>query len=159
MGGELLDIGGKLVNQASILLVEDDANDAELVVRALHQLSIASDIIVLGDGQAALDYLFGAGEYADRDTDTQPQLILLNLNLPGMGGIEVLKYLRENDITRRIPIVILSQTTEKQDLLDCHNLGVNSYIQKRVSSDDFIETIHQLGMYWMLLNVAPPQGS
>lgn len=145
------------MDNPELLIIEDDTDDAELILLALRRNAVHCKVTVLRNGEAALDYLFGEGEYVHRNTSVQPKIILLDLKLPGISGVEVLKRLRENKITRRIPIVVLTSSVEKQDLLDCHNLGVNSYIQKEVNTEDFTETIRQLGTYWTSLNVAPPQ--
>lgn len=140
-----------------ILLVEDNPDDAALTLRALEKNDIANDMVkIAGNGVEALDYLFGTGEYAGRDTTTQPQLILLDLKMPKMDGIEVLRRLRQDDRTRLLPVVVLTSSDEKEDIVKIYNLGANSYIRKPVDFDEFTEAVRQLGVYWLRLNMVPP---
>jgi len=140
-----------------ILLVEDNPDDAALTLRALEKNDIASDMVkTANNGVEALEYLFGTGEYAGRDTAAQPQLILLDLKMPKMDGIEVLRRLRQDDRTRLLPVVVLTSSDEKEDIVKIYNLGANSYIRKPVDFDEFTEAVRQLGVYWLRLNMVPP---
>ncbi len=138
-----------------ILLVEDNPDDRILTVRALKQHNISNQIQEVKDGQEALDYLFGEGEYAGRDTSIQPQIILLDLKLPRVDGLEVLQRIRADSRTRRLPVVILTSSNEQQDRVSSYDLGANSYVRKPVDFNEFIEAARQLGMYWLMLNEAP----
>lgn len=140
-----------------ILLVEDNPDDAALTLRALEKNDIVNDMVkVASNGVEALEYLFGAGEYDGRDTTLQPQLILLDLKMPKMDGIEVLRRLRQDDRTRLLPVVVLTSSDEKEDIVKIYNLGANSYIRKPVDFDEFTEAVRQLGVYWLRLNMVPP---
>ncbi len=141
-----------------IMLVEDDPDDEALALRALKQNNILNEVVVAHDGTEAMDYLFGTGAYAGRDTSVMPQVILLDLKLPKMDGLEVLRRLRADERTKLLPIVILTSSDEEQDVIDSYNLGANSYIRKPVSFTQFVEAVRQLGLYWLLLNETPPQG-
>ena len=137
-----------------ILLVEDNPDDRILTVRALKQHNISNEIKEVKDGQEALDYLFGEGEYAGRDTSIQPQIILLDLKLPKVDGLEVLQRIRADSRTRRLPVVILTSSNEQQDRISSYDLGANSDVRKPVDFSEFIEAARQLGMYWLMLNEA-----
>jgi CheY-like chemotaxis protein len=139
-----------------ILLVEDNADDVDLTLRALRKNKIANDVIVVRDGVEALDYLFAAGQYAGRDPAALPQLVLLDLKLPRLDGLQVLERVRANPKTRLLPIVILTSSTEQRDLLTGYTLGANSYIRKPVDFEQFVDAVHQLGLYWLVLNQRPP---
>ncbi|HEC05647.1 MAG TPA: response regulator [Thiolapillus brandeum] len=143
------------MTQKTLLLVEDNPDDEALTLRALHKHNIANKIIVARDGQEALDYLFGKGDFADRDTAQLPQVILLDLKLPKVDGLEVLQQLRSNPQTRAVPVVILTSSNEEQDLIRSYELGANSYVRKPVDFEQFIEAARQLGLYWMVLNEVP----
>ena len=145
------------MNEKIILLVEDNPDDEELTLRALKRQKITNEIIVVRDGQEALDYLFGAGAYAGRDTRIQPQVVLLDINLPKVSGLDVLKLLRADERTRMLPIVILTSSTEERDLTAAYKNCVNSYIRKPVDFDQFTEAVRQLGLYWLILNESPPK--
>lgn len=138
-----------------ILLVEDNPDDRILTVRALKQHNVYNEIKEVKDGQEALDYLFGEGEYAGRDTAIQPQIILLDLKLPKVDGLEVLQRIRADSRTRRLPVVILTSSNEQQDMISSYDLGANSYVRKPVDFNEFIEAARQLGMYWLMLNEVP----
>jgi len=144
------------MNSGTILLVEDNPSDVELTQRALALNRIANPLMIVEDGEAALDYLFGEGAFAGRDVGRPPALTLLDLNLPKIDGIEVLRRLRADPRTRRLPVVILTSSKEQQDLAAGYDLGVNSYIRKPVDFQQFTEAIRQLGLYWLVLNEAPP---
>ena len=139
-----------------ILLVEDNPDDEELTMRALKKNNISNEIIVARDGAEALDYLFARGKYSKRDTSIMPQLILLDLKLPKIDGIEVLKEIRSDDRTKLLPVVILTLSKEQQDLVDGYSSGANSYIRKPVNFKEFVEAVGQLGLYWLVLNESPP---
>jgi CheY-like chemotaxis protein len=139
-----------------ILLVEDNPDDEALAIRALKRHHIGNEIVVARDGVEALDYLFGTGLYADRDVTNQPSVILLDLKLPRVDGLEVLRRLREDVRTRFLPVVILTTSSEEQDVINSYSLGCNSYICKPVDFVQFSEAIRQLGMYWLLMNESPP---
>lgn len=139
-----------------ILLVEDNPDDEALAIRALKRHHIGNEIVVAHDGVEALDYLFGTGAYADRDMAVKPTVVLLDLKLPRVDGLEVLRRIRENDVTKLLPVVVLTTSSEEQDLLDSYSLGCNSYIRKPVDFLQFSEAIRQLGMYWLLMNEPPP---
>ncbi|HEY9639517.1 MAG TPA: response regulator [Coleofasciculaceae cyanobacterium] len=143
-------------NDKTILLVEDNPDDEALAIRALKRHHIGNQIVVARDGVEALDYLFGIGQYAGRDLSLKPTVILLDLKLPRIDGLEVLRRLREDERTKLLPVVVLTTSTEEQDVLNSYNLGCNSYIRKPVDFVQFSEAIRQLGMYWLLMNELPP---
>jgi CheY-like chemotaxis protein len=140
-----------------ILLVEDSATDEELTLRALKKAKISNPVVVARDGAEALDYLFGRGLYAGRDTRDAPQVILLDLKLPRMGGLEVLRCIRADENTKLLPVVILTSSREDKDLLAGYSSGANSYIVKPVDFVQFSEAVRQLGLYWLVLNQRPPE--
>jgi two-component system, response regulator len=139
-----------------ILLVEDNPDDELLTLRALRKNKITTEVVVAHDGVEALDYLFGEGSYAGRDTSVMPQLILLDLKLPRIDGLEVLRRLRSDERTRLLPVVILTSSREQQDMLVGYGLGANSYIRKPVNFEQFVRAVEQLKRYWLILNEAPP---
>jgi CheY-like chemotaxis protein len=139
----------------TILLVEDNVDDEELTVRALKRNNLANNLVVVRDGVEALDYLFGTGAYAGRNMALLPGLILLDLKLPKLDGLEVLRRLRANERTRRLPLVVLTSSNEEQDLIKSYDLGANSYVRKPVDFNQFTESVRQLGMYWLMLNEVP----
>lgn len=139
-----------------LLLVEDNPDDEELTLLAFEQSAIANEVVVAHDGVEALDYLFSTGMYADRNPSLMPALILLDLQLPRINGLEVLQRLRADNRTKLIPVVILTTSNEQQDLINSYSLGCNSYIRKPVDYDQFITAVQQLGMYWLLINEPPP---
>ncbi len=143
-------------NNKIILLVEDNPDDKALAIRALKRNHISNEIIIANDGVEALDFLFGIGIYAGRDISIKPTVILLDLKLPRIDGIEVLRRLRKDDRTKLLPVVVLTTSSEEQDMLDSYSLGCNSYIRKPVDFTQFSEAIRQLGMYWLLINEPPP---
>ena len=142
-----------------ILLVEDNPDDVALTLRALKKNNITNEVVVARDGVEALDYLFATGSYAGRDISVMPAVILLDLKLPKMDGLEVLQRLRTDGRTGLLPVVILTSSQEEQDLINGYSLGANSYIRKPVDFAKFIEAVGQLGLYWLLLNEPPPSGS
>jgi two-component system, response regulator len=139
-----------------ILLVEDNPDDELLTLRALRMNNVLNKVVVARDGVEALDYLFGTGKYSGRDTTVMPQLILLDLKLPKIDGLEVLKRLRADERTQLLPVVILTSSREQQDMLDGYGLGANSYVRKPVNFEQFVQAIEQLKLYWLILNEAPP---
>lgn len=141
---------------AKILLVEDNPDDVALTLRALKKSNIANEIVTVGDGAEALDYFFGTGRFAGRNTREQPGLVLLDLKLPKVGGLEVLERIRADDRTSLLPVVILTSSKEQQDLVHGYQLHCNSYIRKPVDFTQFAEAIRQMGLYWLVLNEAPP---
>ena len=138
-----------------ILLVEDNNDDVELTLHALRHERLANRIHVARDGVEALDFLFCRGESADRSIGQQPRLVLLDLKLPKVDGLEVLKQIKEDARTKTIPVVVLTSSKEERDLVSSYRLGVNSYIQKPVDFDQFRDTVKQLGLYWLVVNQAP----
>jgi CheY-like chemotaxis protein len=145
------------MSDRTILLVEDNPDDIELARRALRNNNIGNRLVVAQDGVEALDYLFGTGKYAGRDTHDLPVVVLLDLKLPKVDGLDVLKKLRAENLTKRLPIVILTSSKEEQDLLNGYNFGANSYIRKPVDFSQFTEAVRQLHLYWMVLNEPPPE--
>lgn len=140
----------------TILLIEDNPSDIALTQRAFEKIRLANNIVVAEDGQEALDYLFGDGSLAGRDPNDLPALVLLDLKLPKISGLEVLRRIRANPTTHRLPVVVLTTSTQERDLADSYDLGVNSYISKPVDFKQFAAAIEQLGFYWLVLNEPPP---
>ena len=140
-----------------ILLVEDNADDEALTLRALRKNNIGNRVVVVRDGAEALDFLFCTGAYAERDPHDKPQVILLDLKLPKVDGMEVLRRIRAEPSTRILPVVILTSSKEEQDVVNSYMIGVNSYVRKPVDFVQFVEAIRQLGLYWLVLNEAPPR--
>lgn len=140
-----------------ILLVEDNPDDEMLTRMALEENHLLNEIVVAHDGVEALDYLFGRGAHAGRDPNDMPQVVLLDLKLPKLNGLDVLRALRADDRTKLLPVVILTSSNEEKDLLDGYRLGANSYVQKPVDFLQFTEAVKQLGLYWLLLNESPPR--
>jgi len=141
-----------------ILLVEDNPRDEALTLRALKKSNIVNKVVVARDGVEALDYLFGTGTFADRDPTEVPQLVLLDLKLPKVDGLEVLKKLRATETTRRLPVVVFTSSSEDEDMLKSYDFGANSYVRKPVDFEQFMEATRQLGLYWLVLNEAAPVG-
>lgn len=138
----------------TILLVEDNADDEALTVRAIKKSGIANDIVIARDGQEAVDWLFGEGTYQNRDTTHQPQLVLLDLNLPKLDGEQVLQRVRNDSRTKHLAVVILTTSNEQKDKIRTYNSGANSYVRKPVDFNQFSEVVRQLGLYWLVLNEA-----
>lgn len=138
-----------------ILLVEDRQADVDLTLRAFRKSGIANQVVVVRDGEEALDYLFASGTHAGRDTDLMPEVLLLDLNLPKIDGLEVLRRIRGDPRTRRLPVVILTSSIEQQDLIASYDLGANSYVRKPVDFEQFVKAGTQLGLYWLVLNELP----
>ena len=139
-----------------ILLVEDNPRDEALTLRALKKSNIVNDVIVAHDGVEALDYFFGTGSHIGRDTTVMPQLVLLDLKLPKLGGLEVLKKIRADERTRRLPVVVFTSSSEEEDMIKSYELGANSYVRKPVDFEQFVEATRQLGLYWLVLNQSAP---
>jgi two-component system, response regulator len=144
-----------MMTEKTILLVEDNADDEKLTVRALKKNNVMNHVVIARDGVEALDYLFGTGAYAGRDVRDQPALILLDLNLPKLDGLEVLRRLRAGESLRGLPVVVLTSSKEQRDLTTSYKLGANSYIRKPVDFNQFVEAVKQLGTYWLMLNEVP----
>jgi len=139
-----------------ILLVEDNPDDAILTLRTLKQHHISNEVVVASDGTEALDYLFATGKFAGRDSGRMPVIVMLDLKLPKIGGLEVLECIRKDSRTRLLPVVVLTSSDEERDLVESYKLGANSYVRKPVNFVRFRESMHQLALYWLLLNEAPP---
>ena len=140
-----------------ILLVEDNADDLELTLRAFRKSKIMNEIVVARDGVEALDYLLATGAHAGRDSKSNPVVVLLDLKLPKIGGLEVLKRMRTEERTRRTPVVVLTSSGEEKDILSSYDLGANSFVRKPVDFEQFIEAAQQLGLYWLVMNQGPPR--
>ena len=143
------------MNTKIILLAEDNPDDVQLTLRALKKSNILNEVVVAQDGVEALDYLSGTGKYAGRDTNILPQVILLDLKMPKMDGLEVLHRIRGDERTKLLPIVVLTTSSEDRDRVESYKLGANSYIRKPVDFNQFAEAVRQLGLYWLVLNEAP----
>ena len=139
-----------------ILLIEDNPDDEALTLRALEKNNIKNDVVVARNGAEALDYLFGTGPYAGRDLTVMPQVTLLDLKLPKIDGLEVLRQLRANELTRLLPVVILTSSNEEQDRVNGYGLGANSYVRKPIDFGQFMDAVRQLGLYWLILNEPAP---
>ena len=139
----------------TILVVEDNPDDVELLLRALRKNNIANDIVITHDGVEALDYLFCTGAYADRDKTAMPRIILLDLKLPKLNGLQVLERLRADERTMLTPVIILTSSKEEQDLISGYKSGANSYVRKPVDFNEFVDAVRQIGLYWLLINETP----
>jgi len=142
-------------NEVEILLVEDNPNDAELAIRALKAHNLANKLIWLKDGAEALDFIFAQGQYSDRSVEDVPKVILLDLKLPRVDGLEVLEKVKSDTRTKSIPVVVLTSSSAERDIIASYNLGVNSYILKPVDFDKFINAVKEVGLYWLFLNKPP----
>jgi two-component system response regulator len=145
------------MKEKAILLVEDNPDDIALTIRAFRKSNIMNEIVQAHDGSEALDYLFGTGQYGGRDLSVMPTLILLDLKMPKVDGLEVLRRLRANELTKLLPVVILTTSKEDQDVIDGYALGANSYVRKPVDFNQFVEAVRQLGLYWFVLNEPLPR--
>jgi two-component system response regulator len=143
------------INEVEVLLVEDNMHDAELTIRALKKINLANKLFHLKDGAEALDFVFAKGEFADRKISSQPKVIFLDIKMPKVDGIEVLRQLKTNSETKSIPVVIMTSSKEEQDVIISYNLGVNSYVVKPVNFEAFAKAICELGFYWLVINQPP----
>ncbi|MBU1214696.1 MAG: response regulator [Gammaproteobacteria bacterium] len=143
------------VKEVEILLVEDNPTDAELCIRALKKSNLANKLVWVKDGAEALDFIFATGAYTERHVENGPKVILLDLRLPKVDGMEVLRRVKEDERTRTIPVVVLTSSKEDRDVAESYKLGVNSYISKPVEFDEFARTVSELGLYWLLVNHPP----
>lgn len=144
-----------MTHEIQILLVEDNASDAEMTIRALKKNNLANSLLHLKDGAQALDFIFGEGEYEGKNGIQKPKVILLDLKMPKVNGIEVLRRLKGDERTKKIPVVVLTSSKEDPDIIQCYDLGVNSYVVKPVEFDAFHQAISDLGLYWMIVNQPP----
>jgi len=142
-------------NEVEVLLVEDNPTDAELCIRALKKSNLANNLVWVKDGAEALDFLFAGGAYAGRNVNTPPKVVLLDLRLPKVDGMEVLRKIKADERTRAIPVVVLTSSKEDRDVAESYKFGVNSYISKPVEFDAFAKTVSELGLYWLLVNRPP----
>jgi two-component system response regulator len=146
-----------MIRSGIILLVEDNPNDVKLTMRAFEESKISSEIVVVGDGEEAVDYLFATGRHSGRDTKVMPEVILLDMKLPKIDGLGVLRRVRADERTRRLPVVILTSSREEKDVTSSYNLGANSFVRKPVDFDQFVEAARHLGLYWLVMNAPPPR--
>jgi two-component system, response regulator len=140
----------------TILLVEDNPDDVELTLRAFERNNIGNEVIVASDGEEALDYVFATGKFKDRDPDKTPTVVLLDLKLPKLTGLDVLRRMRADPRTRRLPVVVLTSSNEERDIIASYDLGANSFVRKPVDFAQFLDAARQLGLYWLVLNEHPP---
>ncbi|MCA1755931.1 MAG: response regulator [Bacteroidales bacterium] len=143
------------MNEVEILIVEDNPNDAEMALRALKNNNLTNQVLVVGDGEEALNFLFAKGKYSKRNQATRPKMVLLDLKLPKVDGLEVLRKIKSDPATRMIPVIVLTSSKEESDIVESYRLGVNSYIVKPVDFDKFVDAVRELGLYWLLLNQNP----
>lgn len=142
-------------NEVEILLVEDSTDDAEMTIRALQKVHLANKLVHLEDGQEALDFLFGKGKYAGRTITNRPRVILLDIKMPKVDGLEVLRQIKSNELTQMIPVVIMTSSSEEQDMINSYKYAANSYVVKPVHFENFVKAVSELGMYWLLVNRTP----
>ncbi len=143
--------------EIQILLVEDNKSDAKLTIRALKKHNLANNLVHLIDGAQALDFIFGTGEFEGRNINEKPKVIFLDLKMPKVSGLEVLKIIKSDERTKLIPVVMMTSSKEEQDIVESHQLGVNSYVVKPVDFDNFSKTVCELGFYWLVVNTPPQQ--
>lgn len=143
------------LNEVEILLVEDNMSDAELIIRTLRKINLANNLVHLKDGAEALEFIFATGEYAEREKKNVPRVILLDIKMPKVDGIEVLRQIKSHEETKIIPVVIMTSSKEEQDIVKSYELGVNSFVVKPVDFKDFAKAVSELGMYWVLINQPP----
>jgi two-component system response regulator len=141
-----------MINQVEVLLVEDNIHDAEMTIRSLKKVNLANNLVHVKDGEEALDFIFAQGKFADRDIVNGPKVILLDIKMPKVDGIQVLRRIKSHEATRCIPVVIMTSSKEEQDIISSYELGVNSYVVKPVDFEGFAKAVSQLGMYWLLTN-------
>lgn len=137
------------------MIVEDNPNDAEMALRALKKNNLTNQVLVVGDGEEALDFLFAKGKFSNRNRATRPKIVLLDLKLPKIDGLEVLREIKSNPSTKMIPVIVLTSSKEESDIVESYMLGVNSYIVKPVDFDKFVDAVREIGLYWLLLNQNP----
>ncbi|MGZ7043659.1 MAG: response regulator [Methanobacterium sp.] len=142
-------------DEIEVLLVEDNETDAELTIRALKKKNLANNLVWVKDGEEALEFIFATGRYSEREIQDLPKLVLLDLRMPKVDGMEVIRRIKDDERTNKIPIVVLTSSKEDKDIVESYNLGVNSYVSKPVEFDEFTEAVSTLGLYWMLLNKSP----
>ncbi|MGZ7210039.1 MAG: response regulator [Methanobacterium sp.] len=142
-------------DEIEVLLVEDNETDAELTIRALKKKNLANNLVWVKDGEEALEFIFATGRYSEREIQDLPKLVLLDLRMPKVDGMEVIRRIKADERTNKIPIVVLTSSKEDKDIVESYNLGVNSYVSKPVEFDEFTEAVSTLGLYWMLLNKSP----
>ena len=145
------------LNEVEILLVEDNAGDAELIVRALRKVNLANHLIHVKDGEEALEFIFATGAFTGREKKNMPKVILLDIKMPKVDGIEVLRQIKSNNETKRIPVEIMTSSKEEQDIIRSYELGVNSFVVKPVAFNDFAKAVSELGLYWVLINQPPAE--
>ncbi|MGB2590074.1 MAG: response regulator [Candidatus Acidiferrum sp.] len=145
-----------MIRQCLILLVEDNANDVELTLRAFQKTNVANRIVVASDGEQAVHYLFSTGPYATRDPELMPDVVLLDMKLPKLDGLGVLRRMRADARTKRLPVVVLTSSKEERDVMASYDLGANSFVRKPVDFDEFVEAARHLGVYWLTMNEPPP---
>ena len=141
-----------MLNQIEVLLVEDNVHDAEMTIRALRKVNLANNLVHVKDGEEALEFIFAQGKFADRQPSDLPKVILLDIKMPKVDGIEVLKQLKSHESSKAIPVVIMTSSKEEQDIINSYQLGVNSYVVKPVNFESFAKAVSELGMYWLLIN-------
>jgi two-component system response regulator len=144
-----------MLNQVEVLLVEDNVHDAEMTIRALRKVNLANNLVHVKDGEEALEFIFAQGKFADRQPSDLPKVILLDIKMPKVDGIEVLRQLKSRESSKAIPVVIMTSSKEEQDIINSYQLGVNSYVVKPVDFEGFARAVSQLGMYWLLTNQPP----
>ncbi len=144
-----------MLNQVEVLLVEDNVHDAEMTIRALRKVNLANNLVHVKDGEEALDFIFAKGKFSDRQQTDMPKVILLDIKMPKVDGIEVLRQLKTRESSKTIPVVIMTSSKEEQDIINSYQLGVNSYVVKPVDFEGFARAVSQLGMYWLLTNQPP----
>ncbi|HEY4064872.1 MAG TPA: response regulator [Puia sp.] len=144
-----------MLNQVEVLLVEDNIHDAEMTIRALKKVNLANNLVHVKDGEEALDFVFARGKFAGRQAVNQPKVILLDIKMPKVDGIEVLRQLKSSETSKTIPVVIMTSSKEEQDIISSYQLGVNSYVVKPVDFEGFAKAVSQLGLYWLLTNQPP----
>ena len=145
------------LNEVEILLVEDNPGDAELIIRALRKVNLANHLIHVKDGEEALEFIFATGAFTGREKKNMPKVILLDIKMPKVDGIEVLRQIKANNETKRIPVVIMTSSKEEQDIIRSYELGVNSFVVKPVEFNDFAKAVSELGLYWVLINQPPAE--
>jgi two-component system, response regulator len=144
-----------MLNQVEVLLVEDNIHDAEMTIRALRKVNLSNNLVHVKDGEEALDFIFGRGKFTGRETELLPKVILLDIKMPKVDGIEVLRQLKSQEMSKTIPVVIMTSSKEEQDVIRSYQLGVNSYVVKPVDFEGFAKAVSELGLYWLLTNQPP----